>query len=242
MDKLAVLESTGFSKAEALVYVTLLKLGRTKSGRVIKITGLQSSVVHNALNTLIEKGFASYVLIGKIKHYQALDPSVIKDYLDAKKNNYLEILPELKVLQEKSKTEILDAEIYEGYKGLFAATLKLVEGHKKGEIFRFFAANDALLSEDAINFFERVDRLKKEKGIIVRGIADELAKKKLKGYNSSDIRFVNQKIPPAMNIFRNKIIIMSLSDKPVAVLIESGELARQYGDLWDSLWGVSKPA
>lgn len=50
-----ILENIGFSKSEAVVYLALLKVGQTKSGKIIKITGLQSSVVHNALNTLEEK-------------------------------------------------------------------------------------------------------------------------------------------------------------------------------------------
>ena len=53
----AILEENGFSKAEAKVYLTLLKLGETKSGQIIKQTSLQSSVVHNALNTLADKAF-----------------------------------------------------------------------------------------------------------------------------------------------------------------------------------------
>ena len=62
-----LLQEIGFTKAEATVYLNLLKLGKTKSGSIIKLSGLQSSVVHNALNTLIDKGFVSYVLEGKIK-------------------------------------------------------------------------------------------------------------------------------------------------------------------------------
>jgi len=237
---LDVLQEVGLSKAEALVYLTLLKLGKTHSGKVIKLSGLQSSVVHNALNTLIEKGFVAYSLEGKIKNYSALDPKIIQESIEAKKQSYKQILPELQLIQEKSKQEVTTVEVYEGYKGLLTATLELIENSKKSDIFRYFAANEAVISEEALNFFQKVDMFKKEKGIIVRGIGDEKARNKLKKYTNSEIRYVKQKIPPAMNIFKNGILIISLLDKPVAILIKSNEIAAQYNQLWEEMWHIAK--
>ena len=88
-----ILVEIGFSKAESIVYVILLKTGPTKSGNIIKLSSLQSSVVHNALNTLANKGFVKYILEGKIKksaHLEALkiemkcrkNPKLLKKILD----------------------------------------------------------------------------------------------------------------------------------------------------------------
>ena len=87
------LENAGFSKAEALVYIALLRIGKTKSGNVIKHTGLQSSVVHNSLNSLIEKGFVNYVLENKLKSYSALSPKLIEEFIEQKKQEFKKILP-----------------------------------------------------------------------------------------------------------------------------------------------------
>ena len=97
-----VLQEIGFSKSESKVYLELLRLGKTKSGRIIKVSGLQSSVVHNALNTLIEKGFVTFILEGKIKHYRALSPKLIQKYIEAKKKEFTRILPELESLQKEN--------------------------------------------------------------------------------------------------------------------------------------------
>lgn len=240
MDNENLLEEIGFTKAESIVYLRLLRLGKTKSGNIIKISGLQSSVVHNALNTLIDKGFVTYILEGKVKRYSALDPKLIEKYIESKRQEFNRILPDLESLKEKSKEPITVTEVYEGWEGLYSATLSLIEEGKKGDIYKYFAAEESLLSEEVLKFFSKVDLLKKEKGIYVKGIAEIKSKSILKNYKNSKIRYTSLKIPPAMNLFKDKILIMSLSEKPVAILIKSKEISKQYNKLWDNLWGTSK--
>jgi len=233
-----ILEDIGFSKSETVVYLALLKLGKTKSGNVIKITGLQSSVVHNSLNTLSDKGFVSHILEGKIKHYVALDPQLIGKYIDSKKQEFNAVLPELKELQKLSLSPVT-AEVYEGFNGLYTATLKMIEDARNGDIYKYFAAEKTLLTKGAIEFFSKVDMLKKSKKIIVKGIAQTKDRNLLKDYTNSEIKFVSKEIPPAMNICKDKILLISLSEKPTGILIHSKEIAKQYHELWDSLWKAS---
>ncbi len=229
-----ILEENGFSKAESKVYLALLKIGETKSGQIIKITSLQSSVVHNSLNSLINKGFISYILKGKIKHYSCLDPQLIQKYIKNKQENFDNILPELNLLKNKQKEESTPVEIYEGFKGLFSATLSLLEKSSKNSKFRYFSAID--LSTEAIQFFEKVDLIKKEKKLDVKGIANIASKKIFKNYKNSEIKYTNQIIPPAMNIFDDKVILFSFSKKPIAILITSKEISNQYKDMWENIW------
>jgi len=237
MEKEKILEELGFSKSESIVYVALLKLGKTKSGEIIKTTGLQSSVVHNALNTLTEKGFASHIIIGKIKYYKALDPQTIEKYLESKKDLFKQILPELNLLKNKNK-EIFNVEVYESFKGLYNATLKIIENAKKGDKYKYFSTSNTKLSEQTLNFFKKVDKIKKSKGIIVKGISNYKEQFPFK-YAESKNKITKNKIPPAMNICNNFVMIFTLDDKPKAILIESQEIAKEYHDLWDEIWNNS---
>lgn len=234
MEYTEILESVGFSRSEAIVYVALLKIGKTKSGKIIQITELQSSVVHNALNTLIDKGFVTYIIEGKIKHYCSVNPSRIQKYIQAKKNAYDKILPELSNLQKDAQT--LNVEIYEGYKGLYIASLDMLENYHRGSVYKYFAADESLLDKNALEFFSKIDLIKKDYHIKVVGIAEKKSKSKLSNYSSSRIKFISQKIPSAMNIFQDKVLIISFGVKPVGILIRSKEIANQYHKLWDSLW------
>ena len=234
-----ILEEIGFSKSEAIVYLTLLKIGKTKSGEIIKQTSLQSSVVHNTLNSLIDKGFATYILEGKIKHYQSVSPNLIKDYIKSKEKDFEEILPELQNIEKKSKEKQTNVKVYEGFKGLLTATLEMINNSPKGD-YKYFAAEKILLNEGAIEFFEKVDLIKKSNKINVRGISKISGKEILQKYKNSTIRYTQTEIPPAMNIYQDKILIISLSEKPIGILIESKEIASQYHELWDNIWKSAK--
>jgi len=182
----------------------------------------------------MEKGFISYVLLGGIKEYKALDPKIIEKYIDSKKTEFRKILPELKKI--RFKYEFSSAEVYEGYKGILNAMLAMTSNAKKGEIYKYFAASPEVLSEQAIMFFSKADLIRGEKGLKIRGIANISNKKKLGDYGYSKVKYTNQEIPPAMNIFRDYVLILSLSKNPSAVLIKSKEISRQYHQLWDSVW------
>ena len=90
-----ILEDLGFTNAEIKVYLALLELGVSTSGPIIDKSKLQSSVVHSTLNKLINKGFVSFVKQGQRNHYQAANPKNISEYIDEKKKEFENLLPEL---------------------------------------------------------------------------------------------------------------------------------------------------
>jgi sugar-specific transcriptional regulator TrmB len=231
------LRNIGFTAAESKVYLCLLRQGRSRAGKIIKSTSMQSSVIHNTLNTMLEKGFITYIYVSSIKEYSALDPMVISQYIDAKKTAYQNILPALKSMRSPSTFDT--AEVYEGYAGILNAMLTLVQDAKKGEVYKYFAASHTILTPEALQFFAKADIIRKENRILLRGIASQ-DNTQLKAYDYSEIRFTHQSIPPGMNIFHDRVLFMSLGHKPTGILIHSAEIAREYHMLWDALWKSAK--
>jgi HTH-type transcriptional regulator, sugar sensing transcriptional regulator len=238
MDIELVLQDIGFTKAEAKVYLTLQKSGETKAGKIIQQTGLQSSVVHNALNNLREKGFISHILVGNVKHYNPLKPGLIKEYIDNKGREFERIIPSIESLKKDSGNSPT-AEVFTGIRGLIAATNKMIEDADSKEVFMYFAVDEKQSTTQTIEFFEKIDIIKKEKGIKIRGIASK-KNVSLKTYSKSEIRFTNQDIPSAMNIYKDKILFYSFENKPTGILVESVEIANQYKRLWENLWSKKK--
>src|SRR3989338_5208679 len=113
----SILEDLGLTQAEIKVYVGLLELGSSSAGHILEKSGLQNSVVHRALNSLIEKGLISYILEGKKKIYQATDPENFHDFIEDKKKRFDEILPKLKEKQKFAK-KITFGEIFKGKRGI----------------------------------------------------------------------------------------------------------------------------
>ena len=112
-----ILEDLGFTNAEIKVYLALLELGSATAGPIIERSGLQSSVVHMTLNNLVNKGFVSFVKQGQRNHYQAANPKHISEYIDDKKKQFEQILPELMLKQQtaKEKSEVVT---FKGIKGI----------------------------------------------------------------------------------------------------------------------------
>jgi sugar-specific transcriptional regulator TrmB len=113
----SILEDLGLSHSEIKVYLTLLEIGSSSAGLILEKSKIQNSVLHRALNSLIEKGIISHVLEGKRKIYQAVNPESFFEFIEDKKAKFAELLPELKKRQEKS-TSRETATIYKGLRGI----------------------------------------------------------------------------------------------------------------------------
>ena len=79
-----ILEEIGFTKGEIKVYLTLLELGSTTTGDVIKKSKVSPSKVYDILEKLIQKGVVNYVIKGKVKYFEAASPKRILEYLQEK--------------------------------------------------------------------------------------------------------------------------------------------------------------
>ncbi|MBI5390880.1 hypothetical protein HZB02_05280 [Candidatus Woesearchaeota archaeon] len=114
------LQELGLTHHEAQTYLALLETGETKTGLLVKKTGMHRVQIYDALESLIKKGLASYVIKENIKYFQAAAPERIVDFLDEKKEMAAALLPELKVLgiEHASKQSVT---IYEGIRGLKSA-------------------------------------------------------------------------------------------------------------------------
>ena len=234
----SILEGLGFTKGEVAVYLTLLEIGPCTAGPIIEKSNLQSSVVHNCLHTLKDKGLLSYVIKGKIRNYQATDPDVILNIIEDKKKRFSEILPELELKKRLAK-ERLEATVYKGNAAVTAMLTDLIKDAKKGEEYPFFAVEREGYDEDIQKFFERYDTKRKDKGIIVRGLAN-IKNKRLFEHREKKglmkVRYVDHGIPKGLSIFGDKVIIMIWADELTAFVIQSKFLADSYKELFNEIW------
>ena len=77
-----ILENLGLSQSEIKTYITLLELGSSTAGPILEKSDLPNSVLHRALNSLIEKGIITHILEGKRKIYQATNPEHFYDFIE----------------------------------------------------------------------------------------------------------------------------------------------------------------
>ena len=93
------LEYLGLSHNEAITYRALLKIGETKTGEIVKQTNLHRVLIYDALDSLIKKGLASYIIKENIKYFRAADPETLKSFIVEREKMADKLIPELKSIQ-----------------------------------------------------------------------------------------------------------------------------------------------
>ena len=232
-----VLEDLGFSDSEIEIYGFLLESGSTKVGPIIDKSNLASSVVHRALNSLKDKGLINYIKKGLIKYYQAEDPKILIEFIENKKNEVLDLVKELEI--KKIPKEKQEAEIFEGIKGITSLLYELIKEGKEEDEYLFFTVNVEEENEEIQTFFRKYDTKRKQKALIVKGLASKNLKSLFKGRNLK-MKFTDYPIPSNISICNNKVAIFSWGDKPIGYLISSKQISKMFTDLFHSVWGIAK--
>jgi sugar-specific transcriptional regulator TrmB len=233
-----ILEDIGLSKAEIKVYLALLELNKSTAGPIIEKSGLQSSVVYMALHKLLGKGLISFIKEGKIKHYQASNPDHIVEYLEEKKDRFLEILPELQLKQE-SGSEKREASFFSGTRGVKELLYELLEaGGKEHLTIGSPKISNVILPEAWwINYHIK----RGAKGINAKLIFNESLRdfKSTAKYPKSKTRYTEfgKDEPLTETIIRNdKVGIIIWTKVPIGILIHDKEAASSYEKYFKFLW------
>lgn len=239
-----ILEELGLSEAEAKIYLALLELGTSKTGKIIDKTKLQSSTVYHVLGALVEKGLASFIHEGKIKFYQAERPESLLMFLDEKRKKLKTIMPELKE-RESQGNKKQTAKVYQGIKGLRAAFNDILEKMKKGEEYYFFSApRKEFFNQNVVLFFRNFHLRRAENGIKVKGLSlkgsRKIIDKIFQGVKLHKIKYIGDFAPQGIVVYKNKLITIDWDDTPTAVVIESKSIANSYKKFFEQKWRIAK--
>ncbi|MFZ5955488.1 MAG: TrmB family transcriptional regulator [Nanoarchaeota archaeon] len=243
---ISVLESIGLTNSQIKVYLNLLELGEAKTGEIIKHTRLQSSVVYNALNQLIQNGLASFILKGQVKHFFATDPENLLKFIDDKKEGIKMILPQLlakKTLTNKNQ----EAQIFLGWRGIYFAFNKILDILPKGsEYIAFGAGFEEQYSEEAKKFFKEYQKKRAELKYKVKIIVNESSRKQVEAYEwypkfgKPQYKYVPGFAPIGLIIFKDNILHVAFGEDPIAVIITSLQIADSFKNMFYNMWKIAK--
>ncbi|MFC1697206.1 TrmB family transcriptional regulator [Nanoarchaeota archaeon] len=238
-----ILEDLGLTNAEIKVYITLLELGSNTAGPIIEKSGLQNSVVHRALITLIDKGLINYVLEGKKKLYQATDPKFFYDFIDDKKKRFDQILPELQAKQNFAKSDV-SATIYKGKKGINVVYNLLV--NSKAKEYLTFGGGEQCLNLMGDYWWSNIHRKRIANKIPARQVWDTTVKKFLKHKfmqtKMTKIKFISKGFAhfQEIAIVGDYVAISIFTENSYSVLIRDPIVAKGYKIYFELLWKIAK--
>jgi len=231
----SILEDIGLTKGEIKVYLALLELGSVSAGRVLEKTSVQNSVFHFCVNRLIEKGLVSYVKKGTGKIYSAADPDNFLIYVKDKEKQIEQLLPELKAKQVVADKE--EVEMYQGIKGVINLLNEQISITKKGDEFLFFSV-DLKNDEEIMKFYERYQAKRRDKGLIVKGIAPKRLENVFSKWEGIEMKYTDLPLPANQGVCNDKLAIITWGDKPSGVLIKSKEIAKKQKEFFKAMWKI----
>jgi sugar-specific transcriptional regulator TrmB len=248
------LKRLGLTDGEVAVYVALLELGPSTNSPIAKHSQLQASSVYYCLNSLIKKGFVTFSIRARRKHFEAVDPSLLPSVVDEKlkeveetKHLIQEAIPALLSKKAFAK-ERNEANVYYGLKGIKTIFRKILASLKRGDAYESFVIEQRLDEPKELQlFFRSYNRDAKKKGIKIKLLAHQglrpiftkmYGTKFLKRYQ--EIRYTDKTIPVGTTIVKDSIIFFAWSEQPVAFEIINKKIADSYRRYFYDVWREAK--
>ena len=230
----------GFDENEAKIYLACLNLGQSPAGKISKSCGVQRTFVYDILAELIKRGIASVVEARGMKYFNVISVDKLKGLHERKLQKFEKFIPELRAL-EKIGGDRPKVRFFEGREGLLEAQYDTLNLPKGSEILAY-ATSKGLYYDDP-DFARKYIEQRINRQIGVRAIVPDTEEtKKMLPFNKDQLR--TSKVVPfetfpftnEIDIYGNKVSIMSYVGELIAVVIESESIAKTQRMIFELAW------
>ena len=238
-----ILKELGLTEGETEVYLALLNLGLSTTGKIMKQADISNSKVYEVLDKLVKKGLASYVIQKNKRHYSATPAERLLDYLEEKKKgiekNQSELRKFIPTLEQlRKEKELPEATIYRGKKGALVALNEVIDAGKKGKEVVGFGTEDypTYFPAQIKDYVKIAKKYKFKERLIFR-----------KGFKSPNpnakIRYIPKEfiIPVRTMVYGDKVAIVDFTEPMTTIIIHKKEIAKAYKEHFNLLWKTAKP-
>jgi len=244
MNHLKSLEKMGLNNKEQEIYITLLQLEKATANQIAERSKQKRPTTYDILYRLQDQGFIYETKENNKRYFIANSPETLLKLVEDQKRNLEADLPALLSIYNTNpkKPKIAYFEWYEGIKLLYEDTLSTL---KKGDEIMACATNETIeyLESYSANYVQR----RIQKGIHLKGIYQDTPDlRKYLEHNDDQLRTSKvvkaEKFPlkNEINIYGNKIIIITYSPQPYGILIESKEIADTQRAIFNLAWNSIK--
>ncbi len=232
------LRDLDFTDNEIKVYLTLLRIGRSKAGRLAKEAGIERTSTYNSLKRLIEKGMISSIIEANEQVFAPAEPSRIIDLFKEKQERAALIVPQLEQIKkfEREKENILRFKGFSGVKTIFN---DLLNSCKENDEY-LIMGSEGQLTERMPEFSKIFVARKDKKKLRARILVKETKEKPHSKYTKA--RYVPQEVasPASISIFSNKVAIILWSEIPEAMIIDNTDVSKTFRSYFEFMWKNAK--
>lgn len=239
----------GMTKTEAIIYLELVKLGQTQIGQIIKHTGLHRGTVYNSINSLIKKGFVSFIDKNGARYYTGSGEKVFENLIEEKKSKLEENKKQLDNLFEDisriKQDENQEVQVFYGVESFKTIFLEIYDECKKNNSEYFFQGRGGEM-QDATGegFYKHTQQLKKKMNIKCRVILDtENIKHSYHKHVTGNLRYLSTKVLSPVNywIYGDTVLLVIFQSTPLTTIkIKSKYLTDSFKNYFEYLWKIAK--
>lgn len=240
------LEEIGLTEGESKVYLSLIKLGPSTIGKIIKESQVSNSKIYDILDRLNKKGLVGISVINNIKHFEAKNPSIINELILNKEKNIKKIKDEIPRLQKMYEyaEPIQEAEILQGIRGIKTFTEMILNKLEKGDTFYILGAPKEA-TETLGAYFQEWHERRAKKGIKCKILFNEEAKERAtqrKKTPLTEVRIMPSKIitPALIDIGKDYVTTILFGERPLCIVVKNKKIYESYLNYFELLWKISK--
>lgn len=243
------LHGLGFSTGEEKVYLALLKLGSSSTGRIAKEAGVSRSKLYEILEKLARKGLVSHFKRNNVSHYNAARPERILDYLRQREGQlqqqYLafeKMLPFFDQIIGKKEVK-KEAEVFEGTEGIKNVRETFLRTMKAGDVIYYFG-NPASGHKHMLGYWDDFNKRRIKKKIWSWTIYNQDAKEfgeRRKRLPYTKVRYLPKKglTHAWVEIYGDTVAIAMKHETPMSIVINNKFVAESFRTYFDILWNVA---
>jgi len=231
----SALEKAGLRANEAKIYIVLLENGISLVSDIYKKTSIHRRNIYDALERLQEKGVVTVSFMNGKKHFEAVNPNKLLDYIQEKEEGIKQILPELQNKYQSVKSEE-EGQMFKGIEGMKTIMQDMLN---VGQTMYFIGAKGKWLVNELRFYFPKFEKERIKKKIKIMQIFDsEVKKQKLPNMEHSKHRFLPKKYssPTHIWIYGDRVVTAFWGDTPFAFMIKSNKIADGYKKFFDFMW------
>jgi sugar-specific transcriptional regulator TrmB len=248
-----IFKQLGYSKREALIYLSCIELGKATATELQKKTKLSRSTIYYSLDLLMSANMISILENNKKKYYIAEEPENIKNLLEDKKtainSSLLELETELPLLRNtlSKRKEEASVKYFIGVNSLANLHVNLYRKYKNSNILLFSSKQD-----ENSNHFKKVfqnalaERLKNK--IFVRGISPATETKlKIRDKDREQLR-ESRFLPVDKFPFKSDLMIFddiilyqsSKKEQPIAAVLSDQNMVDTMKMIFELAWEAAE--
>lgn len=240
MNYLKSLQKLGLNDKEQEIYFALLQLEKATANQIAHKANIKRPTTYDILYRLQNDGFIYETEENKKRYFIANEPKKLIEILENQKRDLERDLPVLNSIfnTNPKKAKVAYFEGYEGIKQLYEDSLLCT---KKNEEILGYVTNETVeyLNDYAVDYVDR----RVAKGVSFRGIYQD--KPELRQHLKKDkehlrkSKVVSEKqfpIKNEINIYADKMIIITYSPAPYGILIESKEVVDTQRSIFEMAW------